>query len=307
MLGSGRTFRVNDLLQKPYTSQPAAAVASGAEAFVIGGGDLIRTDSISSLYWNRAWTAKPLVISGIGVAQESGRHRSDVIPRLKSFMASAQILSLSARDLASQHWIRENLDPSVDVKLVPDLAYAALHPEVTRQQRSLRTVGVVLNKSVTPHDLQVLSALLEAESEGALRLRLLVLATGIQRVKEIAQLQVHRLESRAEVFSNISEMVQAIGELDFLYSAKFHGLVAASAQGIPSRSLRKTSKAEGLALRLGVPQMTSMIIPKSLPADGDVCSESAALVRHGKSFGELASAELADVKTALQSVSRSTD
>lgn len=307
LLGSDRTFRVNDLLQKPYTSRPAAAVAADAEAFVIGGGDLIRTESISSLYWNRAWTEKPLVISGLGVAQESGRHRSDVIPRLKSFMAGAHILSFSARDPASQRWIQENLDPSVEVKLVPDLAYAALYPKPPRQQRSLRTVGMVLNKSVTPYDLKVLAALLEAEAVGALRLRLLVLATGIQREKEIAQLKSNRLESRAETFSTVSEMVQAIGQIDILYSAKFHGLVAASAQGIPSRSLRQTSKAESLSLRLGMPQMTSMMIPKSLPAVADVCTESEALARHGNSLRELARAELADVRAALQTVSNSTN
>lgn len=305
VLGTGCTFRVNDLLQKPYISRPADAVAADAEAFVIGGGDLIRTEAVSSLYWNRAWTEKPLVISGVGVAQESGRNRSDVIPRLKSFVARAQILSFSARDPASQRWIRENLNPLVEVKLVPDLAYAALHQRPSRRQRSLRTVGLVLNKLVTTYDLNVLASLLEAEAAGALKVRLLVLATGIQRETEIAQLKVHRLEGRAEVFSTIAEMVQAIGQVDILYSAKFHGLVAASAQGVPSRSLRDTSKAKNLSLRLGMPQMMSMTIPKSLPVAADVCTESSVLAHYGKNFGELARAELADVKAALQTLPKS--
>lgn len=299
-IGVARTFRVNDLLQKPYTSRPAAVVAEDAEAFVIGGGDLIRTESISSLYWNRAWTEKPIVISGVGVAQESNRQRSDVVPRLKRFMASAHILSFSARDPESRRWIEENLRPSVEVRLVPDLAYAAVHAGHSKPRQHVETVGVVLNKRITAHDLSVFESLSEAESVGMIKLRLLVLATGVQRDLEFEQLKLHGLENRAESFEAVADMVKAIGGVDLLYSAKFHGLVVASSQGIPFRSLRRTSKAESLLACLGLPPMTSMTIPKALPLQAELHAESIALSRHGPTLGGLARAELEHVKNALE-------
>jgi polysaccharide pyruvyl transferase WcaK-like protein len=302
VIGVAQTFRVNDLLQKPYTSRPAAVVAEDSEAFVIGGGDLIRTESISSLYWNRAWTEKPIVISGVGVARESDRQRSDVVPRLKSFIASAQILSFSARDPESLRWIEENLRPSVEVRLVPDLAYAAVHAGHSRPRRQMKTVGVVLNKRITAHDLNVFESLMEAESAGVLKLRLLVLATGVQRDHELEQLELHGLHDRAETFEGVADMVKAIGGVDLLYSAKFHGLVVASSQGIPSRSLRRTSKAVSLSTCLGMPMMTSMTIPRALPSRAELDAESNQLSRLGPALGSLARAELEHVRSVLETV-----
>jgi polysaccharide pyruvyl transferase WcaK-like protein len=297
VLGEDRTFRVNDLLQKPYTTRPAVDVAGGADAFLIGGGDLIRTESISSLYWNKAWTSRPLVISGIGVAQETERRRSDVVPRLRQFMADAHILSLSARDAESQAWIEEQLCPPVEVRLVPDLAYAAvsrLKPAVGRPDDAC-TVGVVLNKRVTDRDVEILAALLRAEEAGQLKLRLMVLATGQQRDQEIELLRQYGHESRAEVFSGVPEMIAAIAGLDVLYSAKFHGLVVASALGIPSRSLRTTSKATGLAKRLGLPQMTSGVNPAVVPARSALGPEAIQLAEVAPGLNALAAAEVEHV------------
>lgn len=301
-LGEDCSFRVNDLLQKPYTNRPAVDVADAADAFLIGGGDLIRTESISSLYWNRAWTRRPLVISGIGVAQETERRRTDVVPRLRTFMADARILSLSARDAESKTWIEENLCPRVEVRLVPDLAYAAVPlsgPEAAPHDGT-RIVGVVLNKQVTDRDVDVMEAFLRAEQRGLVKLRLLVLATGVQRDQEIEQLRVHGLDNRAELFCGVPEMIAAIAGLDVLYSAKFHGLVVAAAQGIPSRSLRTTSKAIGLAKRLGVPQMMAEADPALIPCWPALRAEAVHLAGMAPGLRALAAAEVEHVTRTLQ-------
>lgn len=301
-LGEANTFRVNDLLHKPYTSRPAAEVADEADAFLIGGGDLIRTESISPLYWNRSWTARPLVISGIGVAQETERRRSDVVPRLRTFMAEARILSLSARDAESQAWIEEQLCPPVEVRLVPDLAYAATPPLSlpTVHGEEPCTVGLVLNKGVTDGDLAVLNALLAAEDAGLVKLRLLTLATGLQREHELEQLRKHGHESRAEVYSGVPEMIAAIAAVDLLYSAKFHGLVVASALGIPSRSLRLTSKARGLARSLGMPKMTAGIDLAVVPTRSGLRAEAAQLAVAAPGLSALAAAEVEHVTRCLR-------
>lgn len=245
------SFRVNDLTAKPYFSRPAIDVAADADALVIGGGDLIRTEAISPLYWNRAWIDRPLVISGIGVAEESGVQRADVVPRLRQFFQAANILSLSARDVRSQRWIESNLQPTLPVRLVPDLAFGIEAPAV--QQRNsddgahVPIIGLVFNKHYCESDMRLAEDLRAAHLAGKINLRILVLATGQQLATERALLLDLNFRVPFEVFDSVDQMVRGIAGLDLLYSAKFHGLVVAARHGIPSISLRTTSKAISLA------------------------------------------------------------
>ena len=161
---------------------------------------------------------------------------------------------------------------------------------------------MVLNKQVTDRDLDVMAAFLRAEQTGLVKLRLLVLATGVQRDQEIEQLRVHGLDNRAQFFCGVPEMIAAVAALDVLYSAKFHGLVVASAQGIPSRSLRNTSKASGLAKRLGVPQMTAEADPALIPGWPALCAEAVHLAGVAPGLRVLAAAEVEHVTRTLQGV-----
>lgn len=251
VLGHGNCFRANDLLKKPYFTSTAAAVAAKSSALIIGGGDLIRIEAISSLYWNRAWLARPIAISGIGVAEESGFHRPDVVPRLREFFHKANILSLSARDVRSKNWIESTLDPAIPVRLVPDIAFGVdFHGDnrCSRDgRRSTPTIGLALGKFVSDREVELIGALVAAHTNRSIRLRVLVLAAGVQLADELALLRALQLENRAEVFATVDEMIDAIGGLDLLYSAKFHGLIVAAGHGIPSYSLRTTSKAVSLA------------------------------------------------------------
>lgn len=259
-LKSFDTFRANDLLEKPYFSRSAKLVAAEADVLVIGGGDLIRTESISSLYWNRAWTQRPLIVSGVGVAEESGVDRPDVIPRLRDFFHSADLLSLSARDPISQDWIVRHLEPPVPVRVVPDLAFAVEGVrrcgDIERQQ-SIPVVGLALNKLCTDSDTLLANALIDAHLKGEIHLRILALAFGHQLVLERAILDKLSLRRPIEVFDTVEDMIRAISELDLLYSAKFHGLVVAARMGIPSRSLSSTSKAKNLAKLCSLVELVS--------------------------------------------------
>lgn len=212
---------------------------------------MIRTEAISPLYWNRAWTDRPLVISGIGVAEESGQRRPDVVPRLRQFFQNANILSLSARDARSQEWIESKLHPPLPVRLVPDLAFG-IETSARRRRDSddeilVPTIGLVLNRDCSETDVKLAEELTVMHLAGNIYLRILVLATGQQLSTERALLLALNLSVSFEVIDSVDHMIGAIADLDLLYSAKFHGLVVAARHGVPSFSLRRTSKAISLA------------------------------------------------------------
>ncbi|MFJ5108353.1 MULTISPECIES: polysaccharide pyruvyl transferase family protein [unclassified Glutamicibacter] len=241
--------RMNDLIEKPYFTKSAVAKASSVDAVIIGGGDLIRIEAISPLYWNGAWTAKPIVVSGIGVAEESKTNRPDVIPRLQKFFSSNNILSLSARDERSAEWISQNIRPKVPVRIVPDLVFADTTPSngIDGRVNAVPRVAFVLNKKqITESDLEIWGSLLAAHSEGRIVASILVLATGDQREREIDNLKRHGLAEYAESFDDTAQMLDHLRKMDLVMSAKFHALVVASKYGIPYVSLRDTSKSLGL-------------------------------------------------------------
>ncbi len=245
-LFSGRARPVNDLLAKPYFSRPASSVAEEFDALVIGGGDLIRTENISQLYWNRAWKSKPIVVSGVGVACESGRVRPDVVRRLGEFLHAADIVKFSVRDAASKKWIENNLAPVFEVETVPDLGFATLglRREAATVAR-VPTVGLVLNKKIEYADIRTRRELLDLQADGAIQLRHLVLATGLQLQQELVQLRAMGITD-VQVFESIGAMTEEIAKCDYVLSAKFHGLVAALANGRMCWTLRATSKAHSL-------------------------------------------------------------
>lgn len=295
-----RARPVNDLLGKPYFSRPVESVLAEFDALVIGGGDLVRTESISQLYWNRAWKSKPLVVSGIGVAAESGRTRADIAGRLRAFLLEARVLSFSVRDNESRKWIEEHVSPDFPVDVVPDLGFASLGGAWAHEGPSgVPVVGLVFNKNISESDQQVRRMLLDLEQGGEIRLRHLVLATGEQRGQEETALENAGVPKAAvEGFDSLPEMIAAVAECDFLVSAKFHGLVASLANGRPCWSLKATSKACAL--------MSSVGLPTQLPESAEI--RQAILSRPQLNefqrsqilgFREGASAELVRVKKLL--------
>lgn len=295
-----RARPVNDLLAKPYFSSPIDSVVAEFDILVVGGGDLIRTESISQLYWNRAWKTKPIVVSGIGVAAESGRNRPDVVERLRGFMHDSCILSFSVRDVDSRKWIDDNISPSFDVNVVPDLGFASLRRELTGTQLAgVPVVGLAFNKTIETADLQVRESLLRLERSGHIRLRHLLLATGRQRQQEEDALAKAGVRDGVETFCSVPEIAEAIAGCEYFLSAKFHGLVAALANGKRCWSLRDTSKARSLMHEFG--------LPLSVPDEEDL--RLVILSRQGLNdrqqelvlrLGVDANAELARIRTILR-------
>lgn len=252
-LGSASAEPVNALTQRPYFDRPAAAVARDVDALIIGGGDLLHTDSISSLYWNRAWLEKPIIISGIGVALEQPRERHDVIERLRVFFSSPSVRSISARDSASASWIRERLVPAVEVQAIPDLAFAAEMPAVTPPSSDV--MRIVLRKTPSERDIQEVRRLRSWAESAGLDSELLILAIGEEAAREAAAVRSAIPEVPLRTEPSLQELMRAISTSRLLVTAKFHGAVIAARAGVPSVSLRATHKIEALARLLEHPDI----------------------------------------------------
>ncbi|MEE2528801.1 polysaccharide pyruvyl transferase family protein [Pseudarthrobacter sp. J75] len=290
---------VNDLLAKPYFSRSAATVAADFDALVIGGGDLIRTENISQLYWHRAWKTKSIVVSGIGVATESGHVRPDVMERLRSFLDEADVLKFSVRDADSQAWVQQNLAPRFRIDLVPDLGFAALGAQdMLAPVADVPTVGLVFNRKIQASDLRVRQQLVEMQQSGAIRLRQLVLARGVHRDMELAELLSSGVTEEVETFESVADMAAGVAGCEYLLSAKFHGLVAALANGRMCWSLRETAKAKSLMKMLGLSEMVpgNGVVQASINAGATLSPRQLGMVSN---FIQEARAELENVRSVL--------
>lgn len=243
---------VHSLLRKPYFTERADAIARRHDSIVIGGGDLVVPDNMSSLYWNRAWLERPIVLAGIGVALEGERCRPDVVDRLRTFFSHEAVRSITVRDRGSAVWIEQQLTPAVPVHISADLAFAADLPPA--DERAPGRVGVVLRKTPSAGDRQTVERIHSWANRHGLSLELLCLAVGTTRDQE--------LEGIRDVFGDrfplrachsVKEMCRAIGACAVLFTAKFHGAVIAARYGVPALSLRPTHKISALAEQLGDP------------------------------------------------------
>lgn len=244
------TRLLHEKLESPYFVRPAVEVASEVDAIVIGGGDLVIPNKISPLYWNRAWLAKPVYISGVGVPTWIKHEAPDVMERLRAFFQHPNIRYISARDAESAEWIRRKLQPRVVVEQHADLAFGSMYPPAKVFDKP--TVGISLRTHRADSDPTILlSACRTLQKEGFDILNI-VMGTGRTRAADLEVAKAFPLEGQ-KIFESedIDEISSAIGGLDLLISNKFHGTVVATTYGVSSVVLSSTSKSRNIYKRLG--------------------------------------------------------
>lgn len=247
--GRAETGVLHTLLHRPYFVEAADEAASRFDALVIGGGDLLHPDAISSLYWNRAWLTRPVVIAGVGAALERTTRRADVIGRLRAFLSHDSVKMIGVRDPGTRDWLERTVQPTQEVTVGADLAFSATLPRIQARKNA---VGIVLRKTPTSQDVKVVRRLTRIFGDEGRRVEILVLATGLQRDLELDAIQQTLGTSIPIVTAgSVAELTARLGEYQALATAKFHGAVMAARLGIPAVSLRTTHKVEVLAQMLG--------------------------------------------------------
>jgi polysaccharide pyruvyl transferase WcaK-like protein len=240
---------VHDVLAAPYFSRPAPEVAAEFDALLIGGGDLVIPNKISPLYWNRAWLAKPVYISGVGVPTWIKQQAPDVMERLRTFFQHPNVRHIGARDTESGEWIRRHLGPKVGVDVHADLAFNLLLPPAATFANP--TVAINLRTHRAGSDPTALVNVCAAMRGRGYDVVNLVLGTGRTRAADLSVAQDFPFPDQVILESeSIEELSSYLGGLDVLISNKFHGTVVATMYGVSSVVLSATTKSRNLYTRL---------------------------------------------------------
>ncbi|MBO9453338.1 polysaccharide pyruvyl transferase family protein [Tropicibacter sp. R16_0] len=234
-------FVANDMTKEPYFSFPVSELVDKADAFLIGGGDLLNPVRVSPLYWKMEYLEKPVFIYGLGVPRQT-HNRPKVLEHYRTFLNHPNCKMIVARDIESYTWIKENLDPGEKLVWYPDPVCALARPEATPPKE--KTLGVVMreHRSLDPN-MQPLQDLISKARDMGYKIKHLVLANmelgegDLERAKIIAQ-------DGDEIFysDSLDEMCQAISSCSMLASIKFHGMIVATMYGIPSIAMSVTPK-----------------------------------------------------------------
>ncbi|OFI39653.1 hypothetical protein BIU82_00895 [Arthrobacter sp. SW1] len=244
------TRLLHEKLEAPYFLRPATEVASEVDAIVIGGGDLVIPNKISPLYWNRAWLAKPVYISGVGVPTWIKHEAPDVMERLRAFFQHPNVRYVSARDAESAEWIRRKLQPKVVVEQHADLAFGSMYPPARVFEKP--TVGISLRTHRADSDPTILLEACRTLQQEGFDILNIVMGTGRTRAADLEVAKAFPLEGQ-QIFESedIDDISSAIGGLSLLISNKFHGTVVATSYGVSSVVLSSTSKSRNIYKRLG--------------------------------------------------------
>ncbi|MBO9453337.1 polysaccharide pyruvyl transferase family protein [Tropicibacter sp. R16_0] len=235
-------FVANDLLRAPYFSFPVEDLVDKADAFLIGGGDLLNPVHASTLYWKMEYLKKPVFIHGLGVDERSFK-RAKVLRHYKAFMQHPNCKLIVARDIESQAWIKEHIDPGDDkLMCYPDPVCAFARPAPTPPKE--KTLGVVMreHRSLKPDMAPVKDLIATAKGMGY-RVKHLVLANkslgkgDLKRARMIA-------EEGDEIFysDSLEDMCQAISSCSILATIKLHGMIVATMYGVPSIAMTDSPK-----------------------------------------------------------------
>lgn len=269
---------VHQLLQPPYVIGDPAEVAEHYDAFLIGGGDLVLPNQVSTLYWKREWLQKKVYICGVGVPLWNHRERDSVVEHLSEFFRHPNVQYISARDEESAAWIRERLRPHQPVVVHPDLVFALDLPPVVTDDGT-RRLGISVRPGLfgRSNDYSVLQRLVGAARDSGYVITALELSSGRQRRRD--RQAYRQLPFTPDEFirsQGVMEDTAAIGRVDALASMKFHGLVVALMYGRPALALTPNTKSRNLLDRVG---RTDLVLDPVTAGEGEVPSGEELLAR----------------------------
>jgi polysaccharide pyruvyl transferase WcaK-like protein len=257
---------VFDSATRPYFHRPVRDAIREHDAIVIGGGDLLVPWGLGDRYWLPDYLRRPVHIVGVGVPTWRPA-KPAVVERLGQFVRHGNVRSITARDEESAAWIRDNLQPRVEVETSADLVFALELPAVERPSAP-PILGITVRWRDGGDDFPAVRALAERGRELGYRLRTIVLSTGDVRARDeraFDALAIDGPDVERIASDDLATLTRAIGECTMLASHKFHGTVVATAYGIPAISMSTSDKNRNLLRRLGRPDLVCGFDDPTLP------------------------------------------
>jgi polysaccharide pyruvyl transferase WcaK-like protein len=235
------------------------------DAVLIGGGDLIIPYYWTDQYFENAFLDKPIFMHGLGVPTWGG-YDAEVVGRLKSFFQSDSIKHIHVRDVESEEWIIDHLQPRIAIDRSPDIVCALPLPHVERPD-SPPIFGIITRKQM-PGEINWdnIKALIAKARDLGYTIRHITAATGDIGREDDAVAEEFSFENMEMIRTeNIQDITKAIGECTVLASMKFHGLVVASMFGIPTIGLITTDKFRNLYTIMDRKDLSGHHIHSNLP------------------------------------------
>jgi len=261
-LFASRNYRLDLLghsggLMRKYPDSRVSTIKDNYSAIIIGGGDiLIPGYDVSNQYLLEEFLEVPVFIHGVGVPTWTGCDPT-AFERLKAFVRQSAIRAITARDNESVTWINEKLQPKTPAVLTEDIVWSLADTLDTRVARSatIDRVGIVMRGGQNKPDDKMKEFVQHLLGRG-LNVRFIMLATGKELDFDLGA--VEKLECLDSpqvdvvVRQSDSDLLNAFGGVDVVYSMKFHGCIAALMNGIPTVALITTDKFNHLYKRLGI-------------------------------------------------------
>jgi polysaccharide pyruvyl transferase WcaK-like protein len=237
---------VHDQLEQPYFSDVGLKNLKGFDGFLIGGGDLLNPNAVSSLYWRKEYLEKPVFVYGIGCPNLKVK-QSNSLNYFHEFFSSSSVKHICLRDIESKKYFDDIVKPAIATVTYPDAVFALDLPSIKNDAKD-KLLGVVLrsHQSLIGEYEQVRKAVDEAKILGY-RVRIIVAAFG--KLGEADAIVSHSFAANnEEVFysNNLYEICEALGECSLILSMKFHALVVGTTYGVPVIQLSSTQKNRNL-------------------------------------------------------------
>jgi polysaccharide pyruvyl transferase WcaK-like protein len=279
------------------TSHKVAVAAKASDAILIGGGDIVVPWVASNRYFDRVYLRRPVFVTGVAVPTWQAPVPAGIIA-LRRFYQHPNLRYINVRDAVSADWIRTNLDPSVEVRLSPDIVCALTLPEVVRRTDP-PIFGVAVRQRAQPDDLTQVKAMCNRAIELGYRLRRIVLSTGLTRARDLEATKQLGFEDTELISSdNLDDISRGIGECTAFASMKFHGVVVATMYGVPAFVMMPTHKNKAFLAQIDRPDLLTVYSSPDLVdhVSRDVTPISADV---RASLRNAASASLAELRTEI--------
>lgn len=237
---------VHDILQQPYFSKQALNNLDSYDGFLIGGGDLVNPNALSTLYWRDDFLKKPVFVHSIGCPNLKVK-KSRALNQFHELFSHESIKHICLRDIESKRYFDEAVNPNIETVTYPDAVFSLNIPNATQDSKE-KVLGVVLRShaSLVGEYQEVRKAVDEAKSIGY-KVKVIVAAFGELGAGDLKVSQDF-CEPDEEIFysNDLMELCAEIGKCSLLLSMKFHVVVIGTMYQIPVIQLSSTQKNRNL-------------------------------------------------------------